>query len=358
VSGIKLESITHAFDGQVVVREASLAVQAGELVCLLGPSGCGKTTLLRVAAGLEPLQHGRVTIDQEVVADSASGIDRAPETRGIGLMFQDYALFPHLSVYENITFGLPAEAKGRLAWVREALGRVGIASYRDAYPHTLSGGQQQRVALLRAIAPEPRVLLLDEPFSGLDVTRRADLRERTRDLLKDSGIAALMVTHDPEEAMFMADRIGVMNDGRIIQVGVPLDVYFQPADAYVAALFGPVNRLYGTVQGGVVRTPVGPFHAPDLAEGTEAQILIRPEGLHLSLIGQGTAAAPKRPDGPTVVVRSARLLGQVSYLRLCVGPIADEVHVQARVPGVFLPDPGAEVSLHVDERQTFVFAAE
>jgi iron(III) transport system ATP-binding protein len=358
MSGIELEGITHAFDGRTAVRDASLAVGPGELVCLLGPSGCGKTTLLRVAAGLEPLQHGRVTIDQDVVADSEAAIDLAPEARGIGLMFQDYALFPHLTVYENITFGLPAAAKDRLSWVRGALGRVGIASYRDAYPHTLSGGQQQRVALLRAIAPEPRVLLLDEPFSGLDVTRRADLRERTRDLLKDSGIAALMVTHDPDEAMFMADRIGVMDEGHIIQFGAPLETYFQPATAYVAALFGPVNRLTGTVQGGGVRTPVGPFPAPDLADGTEVQILIRPEGLHPSLVGTGSAAAPRRPDAPTVIVRSARLLGRSSHLRLCVGPVADEVHVQAQVPGVFLPELGSEVSLHVDERQTFVFPAE
>ena len=213
MSGLHLNNVSHAFDNGVpVLRGISVFVAPGELVCLLGPSGCGKTTLLRVAAGLEHLQVGQVTIAEQVVAEGRQGRHVATEKRGIGLMFQDYALFPHLTVFENIAFGLVENISQRQQWIEKALRRMGLEAYAGNYPHILSGGQQQRVALLRALAPEPRVLLLDEPFSGLDVTRRADIRAETLNFLKETGVATLMVTHDPEEAMFMADRILVMNE--------------------------------------------------------------------------------------------------------------------------------------------------
>ena len=207
MSGLNLNNISHHYGENHVLKDASVSVAAGELVCLLGPSGCGKTTLLRIAAGLEHIQTGRVEIDDEPVADGALSTQAPPEARGVGLMFQDYALFPHLNVRENIAFGLNGNAKTRGEWIAGALKDMGLADYAKAYPHTLSGGQQQRVALLRALAPNPRVLLLDEPFSGLDVTRRAQIRTDTLEVIKATGVATLMVTHDPEEAMFMADRI-------------------------------------------------------------------------------------------------------------------------------------------------------
>ena len=360
MTGLTLENVSHAFDGHQVIRDVSLAVASGELACLFGPSGCGKTTLLRIAAGLETLQRGRIAIGGSLVAEAGRGSDVPPERRGVGLMFQDYALFPHLTVFQNITFGLVDATRERLEWVRAAMLRIGIADIAEAYPHTLSGGQQQRVALLRAVAPEPRVLLLDEPFSGLDVTRRAQVRERARVLLKDSGVATLMVTHDPEEAMFMADLILVMGDGRIVQAGTPVETYFQPVNAFVAALFGGVNRLDGRVEDGAVRTLLGAFPAPGLAEGTPAQVLIRPEGLGLSLVeGDGPhAQTPTDAPGGLVVVRSARLLGRTSHLRVCCDPGGAEVHLQARIPGVFLPEFGTELALRIDRRQAFVFPAE
>jgi len=178
MSGLHLNNVSHAFNsGNPVLNGVSVFVAPGELVCLLGPSGCGKTTLLRVAAGLERLQVGQVTIGERVVAEGRHGKHIPTEKRGIGLMFQDYALFPHLNVLENVTFGLPENAADRRQWALSALSRMGLADYAASYPHILSGGQQQRVALLRALAPEPRVLLLDEPFSGLDVTRRVDIRD-------------------------------------------------------------------------------------------------------------------------------------------------------------------------------------
>ncbi len=193
------------------------------------------------------------------------------------------------------------------------MARVGLAAHATAYPHTLSGGQQQRAALLRVLAPGPRVLLLDEPFSDLDVNRRVQVRESTLELLKESGAATLMVTHDPEEAMFMADRILVMNAGRIVQSGPPFDIYFRPANAFVAELFGPVNRLPGVVRDHAVETPLGRFAAPGIAEGSPVDVLIRLEGL----IVMANGAADGSPPVAARVV-SSRLLGRTSHLSLRV----------------------------------------
>ena len=349
---LELSDVTHAYDGTPAIRDVFLTAAPGQVTCLLGPSGCGKTTLLRVAAGLETLQRGMVAIGGQAVADASAGRHLPPERRGVGLMFQDYALFPHLTVFENVVFGMTEGPPERLRWALSALDRLGIARFADNYPHTLSGGQQQRVALLRALAPKPRVLLLDEPFSGLDVTRRAQVREGTLDLLLESGIATLMVTHDPEEAMFMADRILVMNDGRIVQAGTPVETYFQPVDSFVAALFGPVNRLIGVVDGGRIETPLGTFDAHGLDDGTSAQILIRPEGLALSL-----ASGHPAQEHPLQVV-SARLLGRSSHVRLRCTTTGGEILLQARVPGTFLPESGSALAVRIDEDRAFVFAAD
>jgi len=341
--GLHMLNVSHAFGDNPVVKGVSVFVQPGELVCLLGPSGCGKTTLLRLAAGLETLQIGRIAIGEEIVAEGHGGPQAPPEKRGVGLMFQDFALFPHLTVYQNVVFGLLENARERRHWAQAALDNMGLASYREAYPHVLSGGQQQRVALLRALAPAPRVLLLDEPFSGLDVTLRAQIRQDTFEVLKQAGIATLMVTHDPEEAMFMADRILVMKDGRIVQSGAPAEIYSRPESVFVAELFGPVNRLRGRVSGGTLDTPLGRFPAPDLDEGASAQALIRPEAL---IVTAGATPAPFR-------VLTARTLGRSSHLTL--GLETGSLHLQARVPRTFLPEPGTAVAAGVDPADVLVF---
>ena len=210
--GLSLERVSHAYGEYEVFSDVSFSVADGEIVCLLGPSGCGKTTLLRLAAGLEKLQTGRVTLSDGVAADRETHVP--PELREVGLMFQDFALFPHLSVSDNVAFGLntlpDVEKRQR---VINILMQVNMFEKRADYPHQLSGGQQQRVALARALAPNPAVMLLDEPFSGLDQNLRISLREETLGILKTSNVATLLVTHDPEEAMFMADRILVMGPG-------------------------------------------------------------------------------------------------------------------------------------------------
>jgi iron(III) transport system ATP-binding protein len=345
--------VTHAFGTLKAVDRLSLEIARGELVCLLGPSGCGKTTALRIAAGLELLQQGRVRLEGRTVAEP--GRDLAPEARGVGLVFQDFALFPHLSVRDNVAFGLrglgAAERRDR---VDRMLAQVDMADQAESWPHTLSGGQQQRIALARALAPRPPVMLLDEPFSGLDASLRNLVRDQTLHLLKESGAATLMVTHDPEEAMFMADRIALMRAGRLVQVGRPTELYFSPVDAFVAGFFGDINRLEGEVHGGGVATPFGDLSAAWLGEGTPVDVLIRPEALHLEPLPEGA------PPPGTGTVLAARLLGRTSLVHLSVGggcrPDADgELHLHARVPGRFLPEEGHRLSIRLDLGQTFIF---
>ncbi len=349
--GLRVEYVSHTYGEVEILKDLSLSVEPGQLNCLVGPSGCGKTTLLRLAAGLEAVQRGRITIDDTRVAEGGTASHVPPERRGVGLMFQDYALFPHLSVAENITFGLNGGMAAEPGWLGEAIDRMGLKPHLDSYPHMLSGGQQQRVALVRALAPSPRVILLDEPFSGLDASLRAQIREETRNLLRDLGMATLMVTHDPEEAMSMADRILVMRDGQIVQSGDPFETYMHPVDAYVAKLFGPVNRLRGVVENANVETPLATFEAAGLPEGTPVEVLIRPEGLRV------VPAGPCQPGEADGEVISARLLGRSSHLRVAVS-YADgaKIPLEAWIPGVMLPMPGAAVNIEIDAWQAMVFA--
>ena len=289
MTALVLENVHHSYDVLEAVQDVSLELGAGEVVCLLGPSGCGKTTVLRLAAGLEQLQQGRIFMEGQAVAGNGTNVP--PESRGVGLVFQDYALFPHLSVFENVAFGLqkiPASEKRTRC--KKALAQVGMENYGEAFPHTLSGGQQQRVALARALAPEPKVVLLDEPFSGLDYRLRNQIRDDTLHILKESGAATLLVTHDPEEAMFMADRIALMREGRIVQLGQPVDLYYLPEDGFVAGFFGDINQLEGVVEGGSVKTPFGIVAAEGIGDGTEVEILIRPEALRLAPPNQENGA--------------------------------------------------------------------
>lgn len=272
----------------VVVDGVSLMLERGGIGCLLGASGCGKTTVLRAIAGFEPLLAGRIVLDGAVVAGPQA--HWPPERRRIGMVFQDYALFPHLSVAANVGFGLRGVSRdARDARVREMLERVGLWTFAGRYPHELSGGQQQRVALARALAPAPSVLLLDEPFSNLDIHTRGRLASEVRDLLKASATTALLVTHDQAEAFAIADRIGVMDRGRILQWGDAANLYHAPADRFVAGFIGR-----GTL---VPATALGLAGAGD--------VLVRPEHLHPDPAGAIRARLVERtfhgPDARAVV---------------------------------------------------------
>ncbi|MBS27409.1 MAG: ABC transporter ATP-binding protein [Alphaproteobacteria bacterium] len=344
LNDLALEHLSHRFDQTIAVDDASLTVGAGEVVALVGPSGCGKTTLLRVAAGLEPLQQGRVLIGGEVMADDRTAVP--PEERNVGLVFQDYALFPHLTVRGNIAFGLKhLTTSERDNQVSQALERTGMAGYASIYPHQLSGGQQQRVALARAIAPRPRIVLLDEPFSGLDASLRHRVRDQAAQILRESGIATLIVTHDPEEAMYLADRIAVLDRGRIRQVGTPDDIYLKPADGFVAAFFGDVNRFAGRVSDGYVAIPLGAVATNGHAEGTAVDVLVRPEALSL---GNG-------PDsGVPGSVLAARFLGRSSLVDVRLKD-SSATTVRIHLAGRQLPDAGETVYVARDSNQTYVF---
>ncbi len=350
---LKMLDIRHRFGSLRAVDGVSLDVQPGEVVCLLGPSGCGKSTLLRIAAALEELQHGEVFINGENMR-STKGRVVPPEKRNVGLMFQDSALFPHLSVLDNVTFGvghLKNQAQHQRAM--NLLETLGMASCADRYPHMLSGGQQQRVALARALAPNPGLMLLDEPFSALDARLRDQIRDDTLHLLKSADAGTLLVTHDPEEAMFMADRIALMKDGKILQMDRPVDLYCQPQDPFVATFFGEVNRMQGVVKNGAIDTPLGRVDAGKLAEGSAATVMIRPEGIRVVVVGQSN-----NQHQSTHVIMS-RLLGRNSLVHVCLHDRDKrEYHLHSNMPGVFLPQENQPVELHLDPSQAFVFASD
>ena len=246
---------------KVTVRELSFALEHGDIACLLGASGCGKTTVLRLIAGFETPQAGRIALGGELIADARRQLP--PEKRRIGMVFQDYALFPHLTIAQNVGFGLP-DRKSALAIrrIEEMLDLVGLAAQGGRYPHELSGGQQQRVALARALAPAPHLLLMDEPFSNLDVELRERLSLEVRDILKRSGTSAILVTHDQHEAFAMADVVGVMRDGRIEQWAPPYELYHQPATRAVADFIGQGVFMPGEVVGkGEVQVELGVLHS-------------------------------------------------------------------------------------------------
>ena len=351
---LELTSISHRFGETLAVDDVSIGVETGEFVCLLGPSGSGKTTLLRLAAGLETLQSGRIAIDGVAVAEGGHAHQIPPERRGVGLMFQDYALFPHLTVARNIEFGLRNGTRDA-AWIERVLADMRLAHLGDRYPHTLSGGQQQRIALLRALAPAPGILLLDEPFSGLDEHLRQRVRQETRAILAESGVTTLMVTHNPEAAMFLADRIVVLNDGRVAQDATPVEIYTAPANPFIVRMFGPANEFGGVVRDGVVPTPLGAVPAAGIGNGKRALCIVRADGVEV------VAAPPGGSSGHVRVrVETARVLGPTSYLLLepTAGgtPGDSQRSIEARLPGIHVPAAGSEVWARAKREQTFVFA--
>jgi iron(III) transport system ATP-binding protein len=350
---LDLLDVSHAYGDVRAVDQVSLHVDEGEVICLLGPSGCGKSTVLRLAAGLEALQHGRVAMQDRLVADGALGQSLPPELRGVGLVFQDFALFPHLTVARNVAFGLARlEAGARAARIQEVLDQVDMRDYADAYPHALSGGQQQRIALARALAPQPAILLLDEPFSGLDARLREQIRDDTLHVLKRSRTATLMVTHDPEEAMFMADRIYLMQSGRVVQSGSPDAIYHRPVSPFVARFFTATNDLAGIVEAGTVQSPLGVLPAPGHAEGAAVQILIRPESIHLVAPGGGDGASRIVPAW----VEEVRFLGNSKLLvvRLASGDNRS-LTLRVRHAGRHLPELGSQILLQLDPADALIF---
>ncbi len=293
--GLTLTDLTRIYRGQAAVAGVNLFAPAGAVTAVLGASGSGKSTLLRLIAGLEPVDAGEIAWGGQVV--SRPGLTLAPERRRVGLVFQDYALFPHLRALQNVAFGLDRlPAEHRRAQALSWLARVGLDKKAHAYPHELSGGEQQRVALARALAPQPHVVLLDEPFSGLDPVLRGDLRELTRQVSREASGAFVFVTHDAQEALYMGDQIAVMAAGRVVQVGGPKALYARPQCLQAATALGDVNTFRGAVVGGALATPFGALATPGLTAGIEAVAAVRVEALRL-VPGAGFQQVERRPQG-------------------------------------------------------------
>jgi iron(III) transport system ATP-binding protein len=289
-----------------------------------------------------------------VLADGA--LHLPPEARGVGLIFQDFALFPHLSVAQNIAFGLTGTKTDKARRVEELLTRVDLKGYGDKAPHMLSGGEQQRVALARALAPRPGVMLMDEPFSGLDNRLRDGIRDETLELLKEEGTAVVLVTHEPEEAMRMADQIALMRGGRIVQQGAPYNIYNAPCDRDAAAFFSDINVINGTVQGALTDTAFGQFLAPGHPDGTEVEIIFRPQHVKIDFDRGGRGPNPTPLDGAPArgVVERARFMGHESLVEFRMD--FNNQILKATVPAVFLPKPGMALWLTIRRDRCFVFS--
>ena len=342
---LAFDRVSLSYGNVSAVRDVSFVLEPGEIVCLLGPSGCGKTTLLRIAAGVERPQSGRVLIDDVEMVGPDCFVP--PEKRNVGLMFQDFALFPHLSVIDNVAFGLSnlsrTEAK---AEARLALKRVGLADYERDFPHRLSGGEQQRVALARAIVPRPQVMLMDEPFSGLDQRLRDQVRAETLALLKETRATAMLVTHDPVEAMGLADRILLMRSGRLVQAGTPRALYDAPVDAEAARFFSDSNELTAIVRRGLAETPLGTFSAGRLPEGSAALVMIRPQAVTLAPDGVGYEG----------FVLSQRFLGETALLSVIFKGIEQPLAV--RLPAPIAPSAGESAQFSLDAARILLFSAD
>ena len=343
-ASLSYDHITHRYGDVVAVRDFSFDIEPGEIVCLLGRSGCGKTTLLRLAAGVETPTEGRVLINDREVSGGANFLP--PERRGVGLMFQDFALFPHLTNLANVMFGL--KSLGKTEASREAtraLERVGLAHLAQAYPHMLSGGEQQRVALARAVAPRPNVLLMDEPFSGLDKRLRDEVRESTLTVLRESRVTAIVVTHDPEEALRMGDRIVLMDHGRLVQAGTPADIYTHPKNLFVARFFCELNEVAGKVRSGFAETALGRFAAPGLPEGSDAVVAIRPQALRVRHGGTGVRCR----------FQQRQFLGHVDLVDLSVEGL--DTPLKGRLLRDAIPQVNDDLRVEFDPAEVLVFAA-
>ena len=285
MSVLILDNVALAYQDKQVLHDISLKLNEGEIACLLGPSGCGKTTLLRAIAGFKSLQAGGIKYEDHLL--SSSGYTMPTEERNIGMVFQDFALFPHLSIGRNICFGIRHQKKvEKQQRLNELLELVGLTGYAQRYPHELSGGQQQRIALARAMAPRPRLLLLDEPFSSMDVELRGTLAKEIRAILKHENITTVMVTHDQHEAFSMADQIGVLNEGQLLQWDDARTLYHSPKTAFVARFVGRSNFLQGIINEQGVSTAMGVLpceSAKDFTAGEKVKVLVRPEYVQLSV---------------------------------------------------------------------------
>ncbi|GHA12335.1 iron ABC transporter ATP-binding protein [Devosia pacifica] len=336
---LTIDAVGKWFGNVKALDAISLNLHKGEIACLVGQSGCGKSTLLRSIAGVEDISAGQILLKGKRV--SSAGGTTPPERRNVGLMFQDYALFPHMDVKRNIAFGLKGlNRQDTQRRVAQMIDRIGIVALADRYPHMLSGGEQQRVALARALAPQPDVLLMDEPFSNLDRGLRETVRLETRALLKSLGTTAIIVTHDPEEALAFGDTVILMDAGRVVETGTGEALYRTPQHAYTARFFSRINRFLGVMSDGRLSSPMGTFAAPnDSAE--QMDIYIRPEAIRFA------------ESGVPAQVLERRLLGEIDEVLLKVRDLAQPVVMRTSLRHALRE--GDRVHLAIAEEDVLIF---
>lgn len=293
---LSLTNISKKFGKTTVLTGLNLEIETGKVVAILGSSGCGKSTLLNIIAGFERCNSGKVKVNDKVLSDQEEKVFTLPEHRNIGYLFQNFALFPHMNVYKNVVFGVKDKTANKKKVVQEVLKLVDLSGYENRFPHELSGGQQQRIALARALAPKPGVLLLDEPFSGLDADLRISTRDAVRKILHEANATAILITHDLEEAFAIADYVAVMNNGVIEHIDTPENIYQFPATNFVANFVGQAVLIDGTIVNEGIDTELGLFpsntYTPKL--GAKGKLMLRPENISISLDNAGSAVVKER----------------------------------------------------------------
>jgi iron(III) transport system ATP-binding protein len=342
---LNIKNINYKIKQQTILKDISLSLEADKIVCVLGPSGCGKTTLLKLIAGLEKVQQGEIYMRDNLVSSPNIHLDTGK--RNIGFLFQDYALFPHLTVEQNLKFAMKKKNNQEIGEITKL---IKLSNAENKYPHELSGGEQQRVALARSIIAQPDLLLLDEPFSSLDLSLKEEIRDDTLHLLQKFNISVIVVTHDPFEAMFISNQIHIMQrDGSIVQSGTPQNLYNKPSNSYVAEIFGETNKFKGTVQNSMINTPIGDFPVPTNLNSKKVEIIIRPQAIKLS--------EEKTPvNGIKGTVMASKLMGSFSFIHLSVLDKNNEVlHVHSHMSPTFLPKQATAVGIEVDNKQIFIF---
>ena len=347
MSAVKINNLSHSINHHDILKDINLELEKDKIACILGPSGCGKTTLLKLIAGLEKIKSGEILLNNIIVSSSSRHL--ATEKRKVGFLFQDYALFPHLTVKENLNFAIK-ENIGKISEIDEIIEIIKLPNALQKYPHELSGGEQQRVALARAIISKPDFLLLDEPFSSLDLNLKEEIRDDTLHLLQKSNVTVLIVTHDPFEAMFISNKIYIMKKGgEIVQSGTPQNLYNNPVDSYVAGFFGETNKFQGIVKNSYVETPIGRIKTESNMENKQVEIHVRPQAIKLQ-----QEQTPVNGFKGTVV--ASRLMGSYSFVHISVLNKKNEIiHVHSHMPPFFSPQQSSAVGIEVDTNQTFIF---
>ncbi len=346
MSAVEITNLSHTIGNKEILKNINFTLSKDSISCILGPSGSGKTSLLKLIAGLERVQNGSIKINSKEVSSKSKHLPT--EKRNIGFLFQDYALFPHLTVKQNLEY--PINYKTSPHTIEDIIKLIKLPNSLNKYPHELSGGEQQRVALARSIISNPDILLLDEPFSSLDLNLREDVRDDTLHLLQKSNVSVIIVTHDPFEAMFISNQINIMDTtGKIVQSGSPAELYNNPANSYVAEFFGETNRFEGVVKNGQIITPVGKISAPKELENKNVKIHIRPRGIRLN-------KQPTPVNGIKGTVMASKLMGSFSFIHLSVLDKDNEiVHIHSHMPADFNPKQSSAVEIEIDQKQTFIF---